>query len=54
MKIFYAVAVALFVVVASVWAAGEKDKTSAATSTSTEGDIKIYKRLIPADVLRGK
>ncbi|XP_023295200.2 uncharacterized protein LOC111678171 [Lucilia cuprina] len=51
MKVFCGITVALFVVVASVLAAGEKNK-AAGSSTSTEGDIKIYKRLIPADVLR--
>lgn len=44
MKSFVAVAcVALFV--AAVYSADEEKK---------EGDVKIYKRLIPADVLRGK
>lgn len=45
--------VTMFVIVASVLAAGEKDKASQ-SSTPSEGEIKIYKRLIPADVLRGK
>ncbi|KAM7341211.1 uncharacterized protein ACRADG_012191 [Cochliomyia hominivorax] len=51
MKVFNVITIALILIVSNVMAASDKDK-AATTSTSAEGEIKIYKRLIPADVLR--
>lgn len=47
MKAFLIVACALYVCVAS-----QDDKKI--SQSNTDNEIKIYKRLIPADVLRGK
>lgn len=54
MKLIAAALTLLLLVVASVCAAGDKDKSASSSATPAESDIKIYKRLIPADVLRGK
>lgn len=53
MKAFVTVAVCLLAFVVVVRAEEEAAKT-AAPEEAAEGTIKIYKRLIPADVLRGK
>ena len=50
MKVYAIAAFALIMAVSTVSAASEKDKAP----ETAEGELKIYKRLIPADVLRGK
>lgn len=53
MKAFVAVAV-LLVAFAAVVRSEETASATEVSAESNEGTIKIYKRLIPADVLRGK
>lgn len=52
MKVFVVIALCMYVAVVST--ASEKDKAGDSSASTAEGEIKIYKRLIPADVLRGK
>lgn len=50
MRVYAIAAFAVIMVLSSVSGADEKGKAA----TPAEGELKIYKRLIPADVLRGK